>query len=41
MHDIIRQLAEKRDAARLGGGQKRVDAQHAKGKLSALSLIHI
>jgi propionyl-CoA carboxylase beta chain len=35
MQDIIRQLEEKRAAARLGGGQKRIDAQHAKGKLSA------
>jgi hypothetical protein len=30
MHDIIRQLDEKRAAARLGGGQKRIDAQHAR-----------
>ncbi len=35
MHDIIEQLERKRAAARLGGGQKRIDAQHAKGKLSA------
>jgi propionyl-CoA carboxylase beta chain len=35
MHDIIRQLDEKRAAARLGGGQKRIDAQHGKGKLTA------
>ncbi|RED52515.1 acyl-CoA carboxylase subunit beta [Aestuariispira insulae] len=35
MEEIIRQLEEKRDAARLGGGQKRIDAQHAKGKLTA------
>ena len=35
MQDIIRQLEEKREKARLGGGQKRIDAQHAKGKLSA------
>jgi propionyl-CoA carboxylase beta chain len=35
MHDIIEQLEDKRAAARLGGGQKRIDAQHAKGKLSA------
>ena len=35
MHDIIRQLEEKREKARLGGGQKRIDAQHAKGKLTA------
>ena len=35
MNDIIRQLEEKREKARLGGGQKRIDAQHAKGKLTA------
>jgi len=35
MDEIIRQLEEKRRAARLGGGQKRIDAQHAKGKLTA------
>ncbi|QEL66416.1 propionyl-CoA carboxylase beta chain [Oryzomicrobium terrae] len=35
MHDIIRQLDEKRSAARLGGGQKRIDSQHNKGKLTA------
>ena len=35
MTDIIRQLEEKREKARLGGGQTRIDAQHAKGKLTA------
>ncbi|MBS1179835.1 MAG: carboxyl transferase, partial [Proteobacteria bacterium] len=35
MHDIVDQLEKKREAARLGGGQKRIDAQHSKGKLSA------
>ena len=29
MHDIIHQL-EKRELARLGGGQKRIDSQHKK-----------
>jgi propionyl-CoA carboxylase beta chain len=32
---IIEQLEAKRDAARMGGGQRRIDAQHAKGKLTA------
>jgi propionyl-CoA carboxylase beta chain len=41
MHDIIRQLAEKRNAAYLGGGQKRIDAQHSKGKLSARERIEL
>ncbi len=35
MHDIIEQLEKKRAAARLGGGEKRIAAQHAKGKLTA------
>ena len=35
MHDIIHQLEEKRELARLGGGIKRIEAQHAKGKLTA------
>src|SRR5437868_9037524 len=35
MHDIIQQLEEKRARARLGGGDKRIAAQHAKGKLTA------
>src|SRR5512141_818894 len=35
MHDILEQLEQKRAAARLGGGQKRIDAQHKKGKLTA------
>ncbi|MCB1943880.1 MAG: methylmalonyl-CoA carboxyltransferase, partial [Candidatus Accumulibacter sp.] len=41
MHDIIRQLAEKRAAACLGGGQKRIDNQHSKGKLSARERIEL
>jgi propionyl-CoA carboxylase beta chain len=41
MKEIIRQLEEKRAAARLGGGQKRIDAQHAKGKLSARERIEL
>ncbi|MBW6494175.1 MAG: acyl-CoA carboxylase subunit beta [Burkholderiaceae bacterium] len=35
MHDIIEELERKRALARLGGGAKRIEAQHAKGKLSA------
>ncbi|MCK9389615.1 MAG: acyl-CoA carboxylase subunit beta [Sulfuritalea sp.] len=41
MHDIIRQLDEKRDRAALGGGQKRIDAQHGKGKLTARERIEM
>ena len=33
----INQLIENRETARLGGGQKRIDAQHAKGKYTASS----
>ncbi len=41
MHDIIRQLEKKRELARLGGGQKRIDSQHKKGKLSARERIEL
>jgi propionyl-CoA carboxylase beta chain len=41
MHDIIHQLEKKREAARLGGGQKRIDAQHKKGKLTARERIEL
>ncbi len=35
MQEILRRLEEKRAAARAGGGERRVKAQHAKGKLTA------
>ena len=35
MHDIQQMLEEKRAKAGLGGGGKRIAAQHAKGKLTA------
>jgi propionyl-CoA carboxylase beta chain len=35
MDDILRRLEEKRAAARAGGGERRIEAQHAKGKLTA------
>jgi propionyl-CoA carboxylase beta chain len=41
MHEIIRELEEKRAATRLGGGQQRIDAQHAKGKLTARERIEL
>ena len=31
----IKELVEKRAAAKIGGGEKRIEAQHAKGKLTA------
>src|SRR3546814_18952088 len=41
MQDILRQLEEKRAAARAGGGPRRVDAQHAKGRLAARERIEL
>ena len=41
MQDIIRKLEEMRDKARLGGGERRIKAQHAKGKLTARERIEI
>lgn len=35
LNSIVAALEEKRQQARLGGGQKRIDAQHARGKLTA------
>jgi len=35
MKKILQQLEEKRAEARLGGGEKRIEAQHARGKLTA------
>ena len=35
MQDILRQLEAKRAAARTGGGEKRIQVQHGKGKLTA------
>ena len=39
--DKIKQLLDKREEAKLGGGQKRIDSQHAKGKLTARERIEI
>ncbi len=35
MHEILEQLEAKREQARMGGGARRVEAQHRKGKLTA------
>ena len=35
MKDILAELEDRREAARLGGGQRRIDAQHGRGKLTA------
>ncbi|MEQ9693826.1 acyl-CoA carboxylase subunit beta [Shimia sp. SDUM112013] len=41
MKDILQELEERREVARLGGGQKRIDSQHAKGKLTARERIEL
>ena len=41
MQEIIRELEQKRAQARLGGGQARIAAQHAKGKLAARERIEV
>ena len=41
MNDILAELETRRAAARLGGGQARIDAQHARGKLTARERIEL
>ncbi|MDE0991736.1 MAG: acyl-CoA carboxylase subunit beta [Rhodospirillales bacterium] len=41
MNTIIRKLEQKREQARLGGGQRRIDNQHSKGKLTARERIDL
>ena len=41
MQEIIRQLEEKRARARAGGGARRIEAQHKKGKLSARERLEV
>ncbi|MFT4955551.1 MAG: propionyl-CoA carboxylase beta chain [Brevundimonas sp.] len=41
MQDILEQLEKRREAAKLGGGEKRIAAQHAKGKLTARERIDV
>jgi len=41
MKDILEQLEDRREEARLGGGQKRIDAQHGRGKLTARERIDL
>jgi propionyl-CoA carboxylase beta chain len=41
MKEIIDELEQRRANARLGGGQKRIDAQHARGKLTARERIEL
>ncbi|MDP6950043.1 MAG: acyl-CoA carboxylase subunit beta [Arenicellales bacterium] len=41
MREILEELERRREAARQGGGQRRIDAQHAKGKLTARERISV
>lgn len=41
IEDRINQLHDKRELAKLGGGQKRIDSQHKKGKLTARERIDL
>ena len=41
MQEILEQLDAKREAARLGGGKKRIEAQHQRGKLTARERIEL
>ncbi|TAX72176.1 acyl-CoA carboxylase subunit beta [Rhizobium leguminosarum] len=41
MKEILEELERRRDVARLGGGEARIDAQHKRGKLTARERIDI
>ncbi len=41
MEDILKELEARREKAKLGGGQKRIDSQHSKGKLTARERINL
>src|SRR3979411_1368162 len=41
MKEILDILEERRAGARLGGGEKRIEAQHARGKLTARERIEL
>ena len=41
MKDMLERLEERRAQARLGGGEKRIEAQHARGKLTARERIEL
>ncbi|NOD48269.1 MULTISPECIES: acyl-CoA carboxylase subunit beta [unclassified Ruegeria] len=41
MKDILSELEDRRGNARLGGGQRRIDAQHSRGKLTARERIEL
>ena len=41
MRDIVKELKQKKERARISGGLKRQEAQHAKGKLTARERIEV
>ncbi|TYC56308.1 acyl-CoA carboxylase subunit beta [Rhodobacterales bacterium] len=41
MKDVLAELEQRRETARLGGGQRRIEAQHGKGKLTARERIEV
>ncbi len=41
MQSILEQLETRREQARLGGGQRRIDVQHSKGKLTARERLEV
>ena len=41
MRDIVEEVEERRRIARLGGGEKRIEAQHGRGKLTARERLNL
>ena len=41
MKDILEKLEKKRKLARMGGGEKRIETQHKRGKLTARERIRL
>ena len=41
MKEVLAELEQRRETARLGGGQRRIDSQHSKGKLTARERIEV
>ncbi|MGJ8621550.1 MAG: acyl-CoA carboxylase subunit beta [Yoonia sp.] len=41
MMDVLQELETRREAARMGGGEKRIAAQHSKGKLTARERVEL
>ena len=41
MQDVIEALEARRERARMGGGEKRIERQHTKGKLTARERISV